>query len=109
MDKNEHIWKEFSDKLHFWAGPTARVGNLEKPGFFQVGFLGFFKCNLEKNQKFGFFQDFFDVFGFFSRFFWRFRFFSRFFDVFGFFQDFFDVIGIFELFSFLDVQKIIKR
>ena len=63
--------------------------HLKKPGFFQVGFLGFFKCNLEKTQKFGFFQDFFDVFGF--------------------FQDFFDVIGIFELFSFLDVQKIIKR
>ena len=63
-----------------------------------MGFLGFFKCNLEKTQKFGFFQDFFDVFGFFQ----------DFFDVFGFFQDFFDVIGIFE-FSFLDVQKIIKR
>ena len=42
--------------------------HLKKPGFFQVGFLGFFKCNLEKTQKFGFFQDFFDVFGFFQDF-----------------------------------------
>ena len=59
----------------------------KKPGFFQVGFLGFFKCNLEKTQKFGVFQDFLDVFGF--------------------FRDFFDITGIFEF--FLDVQEIIKR
>ena len=97
--------------MYSWAcqGWQLEKTHLKKPGFFQVGFLGFFKCNLEKTQKFGFFQDFFDVFGFFQDFFDVFGFFQDFLTFSFFFQDFFDVIGIFELFSFLDVQKIIKR
>jgi len=44
-------------RVIFQGWPLEKT-HLKKPGFFKVGFLGFFKRNLEKTENFGFFLDF---------------------------------------------------
>ena len=76
-----------SISMNTYQGWPLEKTHLKKPGFFKVGFLGFFKRNLEKTQKFWVFSRFLTFFRFFSRFFRHYC--------------------IFEIF-FLDVQEIIK-